>query len=128
MSRSALGSIAAVLVAIALLVAGIAKLARPALWRTQSGGMGVPATVAGVVPFVELGVGALLMVQLQRHAVAWAAVALFVAFTSLLGLRLAQGKRPPCACFGSLSSKPIGPGHVARNLVLIGVAVLAAVL
>lgn len=128
MSRSGLGASAAVIVAIVLLVAGVSKLARPSLWRTQSGGLGVPLAVAGVVPFVEIGVGALLMVQLQRHAVAWVAIALFVAFTAMLLLRLAQGQRPPCACFGSLSSEPIGAGHVVRNLVLICLAALAAVL
>jgi hypothetical protein len=68
------------------------------------------------------------MVQLQRHVLAWIAVGLFVAFTGMLVLRLAQGKSPPCACFGSLSSKPIGAGHIVRNVVLIGLATLAAVL
>lgn len=128
MSRSGVGASAAVVVAIVLLVAGVSKLARPSLWRTQSSGLGVPLVIAGAVPFVELGVGALLMVQLQRHAVAWVAIALFVAFTAMLLVRLAQGRRPPCACFGSLSSKPIGAGHVVRNLVLICLSTLAALL
>lgn len=128
MNRSAIGVIASVIVAIVLLVAGVSKLARSTLWRAQSGELGIPALVAGVVPFVELGVGALMMVQLQRHVLAWIAVGLFVAFTGMLALRLAQGKRPPCACFGTLSSKPIGAGHIVRNVVLIGVAALAAVL
>lgn len=128
MSSSVVGVIASVIVAIVLLVAGVTKLARSSLWRAQSGELGIPARVAVAVPFVELGVGALLMVQLQRHVLAWVAVALFVAFTGMLALRLAQGKRPPCACFGSLTSKPIGAGHIVRNVVLIGLAALAAVL
>ena len=90
--------------------------------------MGVAWPLARLVPYVETALGALLLVQLQRHVAAWCAVALFVAFTALLGARLAQGQRPPCACFGSLSAKPIGSGHLARNAVFIAVAVAAALL
>jgi hypothetical protein len=88
----------------------------------------VPALIANVVPFVEIGLGAALLVQWQRHVVAWGAVALFAAFTALLGLRLAQGQRPPCACFGSLSSRPIGAAQIGRNAVFIAIAAAAAVL
>jgi hypothetical protein len=73
-------------------------------------------------------VGALLLVQLQRSLFSWAAVALFAAFTLLLAVRLAQGKRPHCACFGSLSASPIGAQHVVRNVVFITLAVCGAVL
>jgi uncharacterized membrane protein YphA (DoxX/SURF4 family) len=128
MSRSAMGVVAAVAVACVLLVAAVSKLARPAEWRAQSAGLGVPGALALFVPFVELSLGAMLLVQLQRHVVAWFAVALFVAFTALLGLRLSQGRRPPCACFGSISSKPIGPANLARNAVFIALALLAATL
>lgn len=124
----AVGVVAAVVVAVVLLVAGVGKVARPAEWRSQAAGMDVAAPVATVVPFVELVLGALLLVQVQRHVVAWAAVGLFAVFTGLIALRLAQGRRPPCACFGSLSVRPIGPGHLARNAVFIACAVLAATL
>jgi uncharacterized membrane protein YphA (DoxX/SURF4 family) len=127
-SHSAWGVVAAVVVAALLLVAGVAKLARPALWHSQSAGMGVPWPVARVVPYVEVGLGAALLVQLQRHVIAWGAVALFASFTALLVATLAQGRRPPCACFGSLTSKPIGAGHVARNVVFMAIAVVAATL
>jgi hypothetical protein len=61
--------------------------------------------------------------QVARRAVAIAAAALLVAFTALLIVRLSQGRRPPCACFGSLSSKPIGWIDVARNTLLLAIAV-----
>lgn len=128
MNRSSVAIAAAVVVAVVLLVAAVSKLARPEQWRAQSAGLGVPWTVAVVVPFVELSIGALLLVQLQRQVVAWAAVALFVAFSALIVRRLSQGQHPPCACFGSLSSKPIGPGQLVRNAVFIALAVLAATL
>ena len=117
---------AAVAVAVVLLVAGVSKVAQPGQWRSQAAGLGVPRLIAVAVPLVELLLGALLLVQLQRPVVAWCAVGLFVAFTVLLTVRLAQGQRPPCACFGSLSPAPIGPGHIARNAVFIALAVVAA--
>ena len=55
-----------------------------------------------------------------------AAAALLGAFTVLLVVRLAQGRRPPCACFGAWSTRPVGFGSVARNVVLIALALLAA--
>ena len=128
MSQSDWGVVAALSVAAVLLIAGVSKLAQASQWRAQAAGLGVPRPIALVVPFFEVGLGACLLVQLQRHLMAWLALALFGAFSVLLALRLAQGKRPPCACFGSLSSKPIGPWHLARNAVLIGLALLAATL
>jgi len=120
--------VAAVLVAAVLLVAGVSKLAKPLGWRTESAGMGVPSWLAAPVPYVEITLGAMLLAQVQRPLMAWCAVALFAAFTVLLVVRLAQGKRPPCACFGSLSPSPIGPLHVARNVVFIALAIAAALL
>ena len=119
--------IAAVVVAGVFLLAAVTKLAGAAEWQRQALGLGVPRAVAAVVPFVEASLGALLLVQWHRAAVAWCTVAVLVAFTVLLVLRLAQGQRPPCACFGSLSAQPIGPWHVVRNLVFIAIAVVAAV-
>lgn len=128
MSGSAWGIAAAAVVAGVLLLAGVQKVARPTEWRTQSAGLGVPSNVGNVVPFVEIALGAALLVQWQRHAFAWAAAGLFAIFTGLLALRLSQGQRPPCACFGALSSRPIGAGHLARNVAFIATAVLAATL
>ena len=51
-----------------------------------------------------------------------AAIVVLVAFTALIVARLAAGQRPPCACYGAWSSRPIGPGHVARNVAMIGLA------
>ena len=123
-----MGVIAAVVVAAVLVSAGVSKVARPAAWRAQATGMGVPGSIASVVPFVELVVGSLLLAQVQRHVVAWSAVGLFVAFSALLALRLAQGRRPPCACFGSFSIRPIGPGHLVRNALFVVLAIAAAIL
>jgi len=123
-----MGVFAAVVTGLVLLVAAVTKLAAPHAWRTQASDLGVPGAVATAVPYVEAVLGALLLVQFQRVVVAWCAVVLLTAFTVLLVVRLAQGRRPPCACFGSLTPKPIGPASVVRNVVFIAVAVMAATL
>jgi hypothetical protein len=61
-----------------------------------------------------------------RPVVALAAGAMLLVFTVLLVVRLAQGRRPPCACFGAWSTRPVGPGSVVRNVVLIALALIAA--
>lgn len=128
MSAATLGAIASVVTGVVFLVSGVSKLASPDAWRAGADGMGVPSTLARPVPPVELAVGAALAVAWQRETVAWIAVALLSAFTVLLVLRLSQGSRPVCACFGSWSAKPIGQRHVARNVGFLVVALAAALL
>ena len=126
-------TVAAVVLGAVFLTSAITKFAHPTQWRTQAGELvlGSPTQRRGfdAVPVVEAVLGALLVVGWRRTAVAFVAGAVLIAFTGLLVVRLLQGRRPPCACFGSLSAKPIGWSSVARNLVLIalaGVAALAA--
>lgn len=122
------GVVAAVLVGLVFLLAAVTKLARMELWRTESSGLGVPWFVARLVPYLEVVIGALLVTQVQRHVVAWCAVAMLLAFTVLLAVRLLQGHDGPCACFGAVNSSSIGVPHLVRNLVFIVLGVLAAVL
>ncbi len=128
MTSHSIALVAAVVTAAVLLVSGVSKVASPVPWKASLAGLGLPSWLATPVPMVELAVGALLLAQWRRAAMGWVAVALLVAFTALLAARLAQGQRPPCACFGSLSTKPIGVGHLVRNGVFIAVALLAALL
>jgi uncharacterized membrane protein YphA (DoxX/SURF4 family) len=121
-----IAAIAAVAVGLALVVAGAAKLSNVAAWRTQVAQLDVPAALAMPVPFAEVALGALLIAQLWRPVAAVAAVGLFTAFTALLVWHLRRGHRPPCACFGSWTSKPIGWHLVARNVALIALAFVAS--
>ena len=121
-----LAALAGVVVGAVLLVSGAAKLAAGPRWAAQAAALGSPAVAVPVVPWLELGLGALLVTGVWRAEVALAAAVMLGAFTVLLVLRLAQGRRPPCACFGAWSTRPVGPGSVARNVVLIALALLAA--
>ena len=77
-----------------------------------------------VVPWFEIVLGAILIVQLAPVAAGVVALATLLVFTGLIVRRLAQGRHPPCACFGAWSAKPLGPGHLVRNGVLILLAVV----
>jgi uncharacterized membrane protein YphA (DoxX/SURF4 family) len=118
--------VVSVMLGAVFVVSGVAKVAAPQQWRSQSAGLGVPRTIAIVVPAIELVVGASLVAQLARRVSAVVAIVMLLAFTTLLVVRLKQGRRPPCACFGSLTSKPIGWSDVVRNVVFIALAVAAA--
>jgi uncharacterized membrane protein YphA (DoxX/SURF4 family) len=118
--------VASIVLGAVFVVSGVTKIAAPSQWRAQSAALGVPGVLATVLPFLELTVGALLVAQLARSLAATVAAVLLVAFTILLVIRLSQGRRPPCACFGALTTKPIGWGNVVRNAVFLALAVVVA--
>ena len=111
--------VASILLGLIFVVAGGAKIAAGPAWPVHVRDLGVPMIVAPVLPWVELLIGAALITQLFEPWAAWAAIALTVAFSVLIALRLAQGRRPVCACFGAWSAKPIGPRHLVRNAAML---------
>lgn len=119
--------IASIIVGVAFLAAGGAKIAAGPAWPTQARALGTPAVLIPFVPWLEIVIGALLCAQVGRPIVAAIAAAMLLAFSGLLVLRLAEGRRPPCACFGSWSAKPLSWRHVARNAVLLAAAIVAVV-
>jgi hypothetical protein len=73
-----------------------------------------------VLPWIEIGLGALLAAQLGLPWTAYAAAGLLTAFT----LWLVTHRGVPCACFGAWSRRPAGWVDVARNVALIAIAVV----
>ncbi len=121
------GIVAGVVVGLAFLAAGGFKLADGPAWPKQAADMGVGRPLALVVPWVELAVGAALVTQLVRPWPAVVALAILVVFTLVIVRRLLDGSRPPCACFGSRSDRPLGAVHVIRNLALLALAAVAVI-
>ena len=119
------GRIATVAVGVMFLLAGGHKLADGPAWPRQAADLGVPRRLAGLVPWYELGLGAVLLVGLFPPWPAIAAGLTLVVFTLVVVRRLLDGSRPPCACFGSRSARPLGRRHVLRNLGFLLVAVVA---
>ena len=121
-----ISTVAAVVLGVVFLVSGGSKIASHADWTRLSAEFGAPPIIRVTLPWTELILGALLIVQIGRPVVAVAALVLLVGFTIAIVVRLRQGRHPQCACFGAWSSRPLGWGHVARNLVLMAVAIVAA--
>jgi uncharacterized membrane protein YphA (DoxX/SURF4 family) len=118
-------SVAAVVLGATFVLAGAAKVAAGSMWRAQAVQLGAPAWVAPIVPWAELLVGAALVSQLVEPVAAALALAMLLAFTALIGVRLARGEHPPCACFGAWSATPVGPRHLVRNAALLIVGIVA---
>ena len=122
-----IGRLAELATGVMFLAAGGYKLADGPAWPKQAADMGVPRWLALLVPWFELALGALLLTGLFSPWPAVAAVLTLLVFTVVIVNRLLDGTRPPCACFGARSKKPLGPGHVIRNGVLLLVACAAVV-
>jgi hypothetical protein len=121
------GNVAGLVLGLAFVWAGALKLVQGPSWSKQAADMGVSRSVALVVPYVEVLVGALVAVQLLAPWPAVVALGMLLVYTGLIVLRLLDGSRPPCACFGSRSTRPLGAVHVVRNLALLAVAAVAIV-
>lgn len=119
-----LGLGAAVVLGAVMCVAGGSKIAMGDRWPIEAAALGAPRKLAPLVPWVEIALGALLIVRWAPQLVGVAAAALLLVFTGLIILQLRAGRRPVCACFGSWSSRPLSWMHVLRNL---GFVVLAVV-
>ncbi|MET8847600.1 MauE/DoxX family redox-associated membrane protein [Amycolatopsis sp. NPDC004625] len=88
----------------------------PARWVTP---------VALTVVVAEAGSAVLVVVPATAPAGFLLASALLLAFTAAIAASLRRGRPAPCRCFG-VSETPAGPRHLARNSVLLCLAVLGA--
>ncbi|CAB4722716.1 unannotated protein [freshwater metagenome] len=122
-----LGVIASVILGGVMCVAGGSKIAMGKRWPIEAQALGAPQSIAPIVPWCEIALGALLIVQLKPEVIGALSLALLVAFTLLIMRQLQKGERPVCACFGSWSSKPLSWNHVARNAGFIALAVITIV-
>ena len=123
----AVGLVASVILGATMCAAAFSKLRTGRAWEEQGKALGAPRIVLPLVPWVELSLGALLIVRIAVTAVSIATLALLGSFSVLLAVNLARGRRPMCAWFGEWSTKPLGPGHLVRNGVLEALAVLVLV-
>lgn len=123
----AVGLVASVILGATMCVAAFSKLRTGRAWEEQGAALGAPRIVLPLVPWVELTLGALLVVRVAPTAVSISALALLGSFSILLAFNLARGRRPVCSCFGEWSTRPLGPGHLVRNGVLESLAVLVLV-
>lgn len=131
-----LGGIISWAVAAVLISSGALKLGRHREFFKSMQTLGLPAwllrdyTFAKVFPFLEMALGALIVLlpkPWQLVPVALATV-LFVAFLVVIVRAVRSAVPASCNCFGGLGADEIGPRTVARNVGLVVLALLALLL
>jgi hypothetical protein len=110
--------------------AAVAKLADRPGSRQALEDFGVPAGLRRPLelglPVVELAVAVLLLAPGTTRWAALGALTLLLCFLAAIGLTLRRGVSPPCHCFGSMHSAPIGVGTLLRTgLFALAAAVLS---
>lgn len=78
--------------------------------------------IGGGLIAAELGLGALLVSDLEPTVAAAAAILLFGVFSAALAVSLARSNRAPCHCFGASELETISPAALVRALTLTGLA------
>ena len=115
-----------------LAVAAVAKLADRAGTREAARAFGIPrgltTALAPALPAVELGLAGGLVAGRTARGATIAALALLGAFTAATAAALLRGDRASCRCFGRLSTGPLGPSTLARNgmLLMLAIALVGA--
>ncbi len=117
-----MGAWAGALVGAILVIAGVAKLTSRG-WPSQARSIGAPAWAVRVVPVLEVAIGAALVAGVPYAG--FAALVLLVGLTAFLVVALLRGVEAPCACFGSMSSRPVTWWSVVRNVLLMALAVVS---
>jgi hypothetical protein len=123
-----IGTISSVIVGVVICVAGASKIASGQRWPIDAVVLGTPDGLVPVVPWFEIILGALLVAHIAPVITGIIAFVLLTVFTFLIVRQLRLGHRPVCACFGAWSSRPLGPEHVVRNVILMALALLTVVL
>ncbi len=126
-----LGFIAAQVVGLIFLVAGLRKLLSPSssVQSVEAYGL-LPRRVARifgiVLPWLELTIAALLLSGFVGGPTATIALALLLIFSLAQTIALIRGQEVPCGCFASLSARPVSWTNVASNLALVASCFLVA--
>lgn len=114
------------LLSVVFMAAGVSKLTDLNSSRQAVISFGIPVAFArplGVlVPIAEVGVSVALLPQFSVRIAAAAGCFMLLTFAAVMGVSLAQGRRPNCNCFGVRHSRPIGWFTLTRTLLLALIA------
>jgi hypothetical protein len=120
-----IGWAASIVVGAVLIVAAVSKLSNRT-WQAREVAIGTPRWVLPFLAPVELVIGALMVVRVQRVVIGVAALFLFLAFTMFLILKWDERRGEPCNCMGMLSTRPASWRTIVRNALLIAGSFVAA--
>lgn len=120
------------IVAIVFLASSLHKLSAPKEFakdveRFELLPAGAAKPFAIALPLLELAVSFALLFRVAPRIGVGVAGVLLVLFSGALAVKLLQGKRVPCGCFGSDPNELIGWNMLGRNVLLVSCCVFAAV-
>lgn len=123
-----LARLCSAIVGAVLAYAGANKATAFAQWKQDARNQNLPVIVALLLPFLELILGAALVVLKPAPTVLGLATLVLVVFTVYLSAQVMGKSQVPCACFGARSVRPPSWRDVMRNLVLIALLFNSAIL
>lgn len=120
-----------VAIGLVFVVAGIAKIGHATEFAAQIAGFRllpqpVIAPLALALPFLEVLLGGYLVVGLFTRASAWTAALLFALFDAAIASAVVRGMTVSCGCFGPNDTTVTTWPEVARDAVLVVIAIVVA--
>ncbi len=111
--------------------AGIAKIGHATEFAAQIAGFRllpqpVIAPMALVLPFLEVMLGAYLAIGLFTRVSAWTAALLLALFDTAIASAVVRGMTVSCGCFGPNDTTVTTWAEVARDAVLVVIAIVVA--
>lgn len=123
-----LARLCAAVVGAVLAYAGANKVTAFRQWQQDAKRQNVPAIIANILPILELVLGAALVVLKPSANVLGLATLLLLVFTVYLSAQVVGKSQVPCACFGARVVRPPSWRDVLRNLFLIALLFVSALL
>ncbi len=97
-------------------------------WPQAARALGTPKWLVRPMPILEVLLGVVIISGVTSRAGLVAGCVVLVVFSVVLIRAIRMPEPPVCACFGRWSAKPIGPGSILRNGVLLSVGISALVM
>lgn len=116
----------AAFVGVVIAVAGAMKMVNRQQWMRDAQTQNLWPIVAHGLPFLELLLGALLIVVSPHPLILGTSTLLLFIFTTYLIAQIASKSQVPCACFGTRSVRPPSGRDVLRNLALMALLFISA--
>jgi putative oxidoreductase len=113
------------------IVAGSSKIGHPSLFAAEIAGFRilpqvVIAPLALVLPYLEVLLGAYLILGLFTRAAAWIAVLLLALFDGAIASAVVRGMTVNCGCFGPSDATVTTWSEVARDAAFVVLALVVA--
>lgn len=120
-----------VAIGLVFVVAGVSKIGHATEFAAQIAGFRllpqlVIAPMALALPFLEVLLGGYLVVGLFTRASAWTAALLFALFDAAIASAVVRGMTVSCGCFGPNDTTVTTWTEVARDAVLVVIAIVVA--